>query len=165
MQARVGNNWYLHQHMGWCASIACIPVPVLAVSQVVGCSACLLQTQPWQQPQQRSICVARHIMCMSPVHDAHVSRIMLMSSSSAVLFYREPDLTRDLPGLHALHVPSQLGNSLPEREKVRRRPPVAKLHCKAFQFPVSQNLLTAVGVHVCLTACLTAYLATAHLSI
>lgn len=83
---------------------------------------------------------------------------MRMSSSPAVLLYREPDLTRDPSGPNVLLVPSLVGNSLPEREKVRRRPPVAKLHCKAFQFPVSQVLLTAVGVHVGLTAYLTAYL-------
>ncbi|KAL3157603.1 hypothetical protein ABBQ32_012053 [Trebouxia sp. C0010 RCD-2024] len=49
---------------------------------------------------------------------------------------KEPDLTRDPSGPNVLLVPSLVGNSLPEREKVRRRPPVAKLHCKAFQFPV-----------------------------
>lgn len=55
----------------------------------------------------------------------------------SLLLYREPDLTRNPSGAQVLRVPSHTGNALLDREGVRRRPPIAKLHCKAFQFPVS----------------------------
>ncbi|KAA6425245.1 MAG: hypothetical protein FRX49_04740 [Trebouxia sp. A1-2] len=53
---------------------------------------------------------------------------------------REPDLTRDPSEPHAaVRVPFQSASSLAEREGVKRRQPIARLHCKAFQFPVMQE--------------------------
>ena len=50
---------------------------------------------------------------------------------------REPDLTRDPPEPHAaVPVPFQSASSFAEREGIKRRQPIARLHCKAFQFPV-----------------------------
>ena len=57
---------------------------------------------------------------------------------------REPDLTRDPSEPQAaVHVPFQSVSSFAEREGVKRRQPIARLHCKAFQFPVRllQHLL------------------------
>ena len=50
---------------------------------------------------------------------------------------RAPDLTRDPSEPQTVHVPFHTGNSLLEREGAKRRQPIARLHCKAFQFPVS----------------------------
>ena len=50
---------------------------------------------------------------------------------------REPDLTRDPSEPHAaVHVPFQSASSFAEREGIKRRQPIARLHCRAFQFPV-----------------------------
>lgn len=50
---------------------------------------------------------------------------------------RAPDLTKDPSETHAVHVPFQASSSFPEREGARRRQPIARLHCRAFHFPVS----------------------------
>jgi len=50
---------------------------------------------------------------------------------------REPDLTRDPSEPHAaMRVPFQSASSFAGREGTKRRQPIARLHCKAFQFPV-----------------------------
>lgn len=52
--------------------------------------------------------------------------------------FREPDLTRDPSEPHAaVRIPFQTANSSSvEKEGPIRGQPVARLHCKAFQFPV-----------------------------
>ena len=50
---------------------------------------------------------------------------------------REPDLTRDPSEPQAaVHVPFQSASSFAEKEGIKRRQPIARLHCKAFQFLV-----------------------------
>ena len=73
--------------------------------------------------------------CM--VSHLDMSPLALNWSAYWCLLYREPDLTKNPSEAQMLHVPSHTGNALLEREGPRRRPPIAKLHCKAFQFPVS----------------------------
>lgn len=67
----------------------------------------------------------------------HVVLPLFTSWLTVESLYREPDLSKNPSEPQVLHVPSHTGNALLEREGVRRRPPIAKLHCKAFQFPVS----------------------------
>ncbi|KAL0021311.1 hypothetical protein WJX77_002429 [Trebouxia sp. C0004] len=53
---------------------------------------------------------------------------------------REPDLTRDASEPHAaVRVHFQSGSCFAEKEGIKRRQPIARLHCKAFQFPVTQE--------------------------